>query len=454
MHSGIRVYVYKPPKKPPKPFLPLIGSNLIRLIIDYLTYNEFIELCLCCTKLQKYFIDRYVKFSKSIPKSLITDNLRTYTAVREYYSVNNATQGRKLGINYEWKNVRITFFHYAILDLRQFAFIFHNNIFDIKELINYSIDLISICSKEFRKNIIKADGYQNKVVLAFADEVKMLVLSQKSDIYDENPTSKQEKCFIYPHQEKNINYLLIFNKGKNVLVGFKTRVYVLNQNMEIYRCHNIEILVKDVNNLRMHFSIHVPSKQAKSYLIYNLENIWVFRLGIEKPTKIENKIGIDKVGTSSVNNHPELVYTDNDGGVYLNQHKLKLTCKGSFTLFQGNMIYQKKLNKNKFTVHNFLTGKEFYKFSVSEYGIPQIIGVCPYKIFFMQNSKLYFHSIVTETTHAINLPFSELYEVTYLSPLLVLTGKIKNVYGVVILDFYRKSESDYLSILEKIKETF
>ncbi|OMJ88856.1 hypothetical protein SteCoe_9163 [Stentor coeruleus] len=454
MQKNIRVYLIKPLKKPPKPFLPLIGSNLIRIIIEFLAYNDFIELCLSCKKLQKFFTDKYIKFQVRIPRRLISSNNETIASIHESYLINILIQGGFFSTNSEWKHYQINYFHYVVYDSHKYVFIYHENTFDIKELVEFSPELPTVSIKEFGKKIIKADGYSNKILLGFEDEVKLLVLDLKNEILNDNSDKNEEWCFRYPDDYEGIMYLFIFNKGKNVLIGFTERVYLLNEHMEIIKTHNIKEFIKNSFNRKTVYFLHMPNKQSKSYLIYNKKIIWVFGINHEKINKIEVKHSINKIATSSVNNHPELVYNDWYGGVYLNQHELKIRCIGDFILFQGNLIYLEHKNSDKILVYDLVNGKKNYSFDIFPDCSTELISACPYKIFFKQNSILYLHSIITGMTRVIQSPFEELYQVNFINPLLVLTGKTRNIYGLVFIDFYRKSDTPYMDVLQKYLARF
>lgn len=448
MQKNIQVYLSKPPKKPPKPFLHLIGSNLIRLIINYLTYIDFIELCLCCKKLQKFFTDKFIKFQVRIPRHLISSNFEITISIHESYLTNALSLDGLFSTNSEWKHYNMNFFHYVLYDFHKYVFIYHQNVFDIKELVEFSPELPSISIKEFDKKILKADGYRNKIVLGLENEAKMLVLDLKSEILNEMSEKKQEWSFRFPDGFMEIKYLFIFNKGKNILIGFLERVYVLNHHMEVLKYHNIKDFISANFKGQFVYFLHMPSKQSKGYLIYSEKNIWVFNIKNNKITKLEAKHCISKIATGYANNHPELVYNDWDGNVFLNQHKLELECTGDFIFFQGNLIYLECKNSKEIRVYNLANGKKYYRFDVVPFRITELISACPYKIIFKQDSVLYLHSIITGKTHIIQSPFEEIYQVNFISPLLIFSGKIRNVYGLVFIDFYRKNNTPYITVLQ------
>jgi hypothetical protein len=334
------------------------------------------------------------------------------------------------------------------------VFIYHQNVFDIKELVEFSPELPTISIKEFDKEILKADGYSNKVLLGFENEAKMLVLDLKSEILNERSEKKQEWSFRFPDGFTEIKSLFLFNKGKNVLIGFAERVYVLNHCMEVQKYHKIIDFISANFKGQFVYSLHMPSKQSKSYLIYSEKNIWVFNIRNNKITKLEAKHCISKIATSSVNNHPELVYNDWYGGVFLNQHELKLEIAGDFTLFQGNLIYLERKNSEKVFVYNFAHGKKYYSFNVMPFLVTDLISACPFKIFYKQDSVVYLHSVITGITHIIQSPFEEIYQVVFINPLLILAGKIRDVYGLVFIDFYRKNDKTYKTVLEECIKRF
>ena len=60
-------------QKSKKPYLLLLTANLLREIISFLTYVEFIDVSLACKRLFKFLDDMYLKFPLVTPSILYNE---------------------------------------------------------------------------------------------------------------------------------------------------------------------------------------------------------------------------------------------------------------------------------------------------------------------------------------------------------------------------------------------
>ena len=92
-------YLQRVKQKPSKPYLLLLGVNIHRELISYLTLPEFIDFCLICNKLLKFIRDPYVlhkipinnlptKSETEITEALMEEKLAILLYRQIYPSVN------------------------------------------------------------------------------------------------------------------------------------------------------------------------------------------------------------------------------------------------------------------------------------------------------------------------------------------------------------------------------
>ncbi|OMJ69188.1 hypothetical protein SteCoe_33145 [Stentor coeruleus] len=461
MASGIRVILGRNmKKKDPKPFLPMIGSNLIREIISYINYPDFIELCICCKKLNKFLTDKYVRFVVSPPKSLYSSENSGIIPLLEKRITDQFFRDQIPFSVSVLKHTRIACFHYIMHESRQFLFVHHGGTFNIKEISDFSFDLYSIFSMEFEKQIFVADGYKNKAVLAMANEAKSLVLNYKSEILNLTPSKIPVFTLEYRKKEKNPIFVNFLNKGKHIIIGFRATVYLLNDQMAILNIYDLEefarVPVEEGQKKVYKYDLHVPSKIGKSFIISNEHIIKIYRVGTSEEILIKSKWPLVQIATCTINNHPELLFADNRGYIFINneKHQLKARCEGKFGLLREFLIYCDYTAYNKIHVYNIILNKPVFEFFLPAYAIPSIIGLCPYKIFYFQNEILWMHSIITGNNYSLDLPFKQIFEIKFINPIFIVTGESDGVFGICMMDLYKKAvpKSNMQNIITRINQ--
>lgn len=461
MASGIRVIVGRNiKKKDPKPFLPMIGSNLIREIISYINYPDFIELCICCKKLNKFLTDKYVRFVVSPPKSLYSNDNNGIIPLLEKRIADQFFRDQIPFSVSVLKHIRITCFHYVVHESRQFLFVHHGMTFNIKEISDFSFDLYSIFSMELEKQIIAADGYKNKVVLAMANEAKSFVLNYSSEILNLTPSKIPIFTLEFRKKEKNPISVNFLNKGKHIVIAFRAAVYLLNDKMGILNIYDLEefarVPVEEGQKKIYKYNLHIPSKIGKSFIISNEHDIKIYRIGTREAILIKSKWPLAQIATCTISNHPELLFADNRGYIFINneKHQLKGRCEGKFGLLREFLIYCDYTSYNKFHVYNLILNKPVHEFLSPAYVIPSIIGLCPYKIFYIQSEILWMYSTITGNNYSIDLPFKQIFDIKFINPIFIVAGENDGVFGIYMMDLYKKAvpRSNMQNMLTRINQ--
>jgi hypothetical protein len=159
-------------KRDEKPFIMLLGNNVLREIISYLTLYDFIEFATTCKKFSKFFYDKFIKHRISFENQLEFQPafvLEPFLEIKAFEAMNSKLFPAS---NLLWKPFPITIFHFAVYDSRKFVFLYSTNTIEIREIVSFSCELTSIYSKQFGQNIVKAKGFKNKVFVLMENTVE------------------------------------------------------------------------------------------------------------------------------------------------------------------------------------------------------------------------------------------------------------------------------------------
>jgi hypothetical protein len=429
----------------------LLGANVLREIISFLSLTDFIEFCTTCKKFLKFWGDKYVRHQHYVKELLYKEENteenkeenKKFMDLIEIKFMTLCRQNYFPFVNCELKPFQLNLFHFILHDSRRFVFFFHDRVFEIKETVNFSSNLRPIFSKEFNTPILMAKGYKNILVLGFYSKVELLRLSS-SDIMvaDEGPSDLKNFSYSYPKLENIPLGLEIVNKGKNILIAFYASLYLLTDQLNLLNIHRY----KDSINK---YTLLVPSKEGKSYIIYNKTEIKYFRVNSSKEVKIDTESSIEQIYATHFNG-PHLVYGDCLGNIYLDKRKLDIRAVGNFIVKKKYIAFVGHTNRRTICVYNLELNKIIYQTEQSYNMDPVFIDITPYKIILISNNEIFLFSIIFPGLYKIFDLFYSLGRVEFSEPLLLITGKIEGGYGLAIQDFFRQVPMNkYLDSIHK-----
>lgn len=446
MESTIRVTISKngktKPRKPPRPLLALLGINPLREIISYLTFNEFLEFCVCCKKFSKFINDKFVKFQISAVKPIFSEQISLVEQILEIKSVQAIKTQNFPAVNIEWKSFPLNFFHYAVYDVQKFVFIHHENTVEVKEIISFSSGLSPIYSHMYPEYIQQACGYKSKIFILLQSSVEALKLDYRSEILNEYPSNPIKYSYKFPTSERKPKSLRILNSGKNVLLCFRETIYLLTDTLKLLNIHRFQ---------GNKYSLHIPSKDAKSYIAYTSNEIRIFRINSSQETKMQSQYKISYLETGFFNKKPQIIYSNNQCEAFLNQKKLDIVTEKGFRVVKEFLVYYDLWSKNRINVLNLMNLTQVGSYNLPIYEVPHIIYCTDYKILYRFDNKIYMQSLVNSERYLLETRFDGVLDVEYTAPFMFISGSIestKTVYGIAILDFYRNIEmKNYLAQL-------
>ena len=88
-------------QKPKKAYILLLGVNVLREIISFLTYTEFIDFSLACKKFFKFLNDKYLKFPFIAPSALFIEEKLITIPILERKSIELLGKNIFPGVNSE-----------------------------------------------------------------------------------------------------------------------------------------------------------------------------------------------------------------------------------------------------------------------------------------------------------------------------------------------------------------
>lgn len=423
-------YLRRFQEKPKKAYILLMGVNVLREIISYLTYAEFIDFCMASKKFFKFLDDKYLVHKNPEFKLLYNEENQATRLVVERKLVEMLRRDMYPAVNVEWKQFEICFFHFVIFDSRSLVFIFHQNVLEIKELLQFSTDLRPTVSKQFSEQILFAKGYKNSVVFAFRTRAEQIILSGSNIILNEDDFASENSSFLYPKDEKAPICIEYLNCGKNVLIGFKNSIFLLTQKMKLLNIHRFG------NDF---YKLVIPSLQGKSYIRYADSEILIFKINSSQEVRISVERKIEHLVPCHFNNAPQLLYCNDIGYIFLNKVKLKLRCEGNkFHVEKEYLIYTDYSIRNQVIIYDLLQKKVVYQFRLESYTVPDFINCSAFKILYIEEGKVFLHSFLTEKSYKLPIPFTSIFSATFINQRLFIAGSTGPNSGLIIFDCTRE----------------
>ena len=417
-------------ERPRKAYITLVGANVLREIISYLTQTEFISLCLSCHKFSRYFKDKYIRFALPDTEPNLKEGPQTGDA--KYLFETKAALYLQISlypaISIEWKTYSMSFFHYVIKNSKTLVFFYHDNVLSIKATNRFSTEFNSVYSREFQDRIISARGYKNRVLLIFATYLIHLVVSAQ-DLESSNLHSTSI-VLTYPystdHHPKEVLHL---NRGKHIIVGYTNEVHILEEDMTVLEIRR---------NLENDYRLIVPNQEGKAYIIQFRKVIIVHKVETQQEIKIEHTDWIIDVKTTRFNDRPHVVYSDFSGYLYLNHSKIRdIRSKGDFKLFNEYIVFKDIDYRIGLTIYNLLKHKIVYILNIPSSESISIFDFSDYKLMYFMGRKLIIHSFITQKEYAIFIPFEDLTYIRHSSPYIFMTGSTYLNFGVIAINFSR-----------------
>ena len=418
-------------QKPKKAYILLLGVNVLREIISFLTYTEFIDFSLACKKFFKFLNDKYLKFPFIAPSALFIEEKLITIPILERKSIELLGKNIFPGVNSEWKNFQFIFFHYVIHDTSKLIFIYHDRHFEIKELVNFATDFRPAFSRIFNEPILIAKGYKNKVLLAFRSKIEQLIISESEISLNEECTHSKAYTYNYPNTEKSAVDMEFINNGKHLVIVFKEAIYLLTEKMHLLNIHRI----KDVK-----FTLLVPNKEGKNYIAYTNIEIKIYRLNTSQEVNIKSERTIFQVLAVNIKKTPQLVYTNDWGEIYLTRNYINRRCQGKIFIIKEFIVYQDYTYRDKILVVNLESNTIVYDLKTSDNAYSEIVDCSAYKLFYLQNKRYYLHSLIKKSTFPFTFPFETVISMKFLNNLLIINGRIGKNHGIIVMDFYRELE--------------
>ena len=329
-------------------------------------------------------------------------------------------------------------------------FLFKENLLEIKELIDFTSDMVPCCSKDHPEPILSAKGYKNKILLVFKSKIELFTLTPSTLFSPDSLSTIKTITFPHPNSEKPLQNIDFLNNGKNLLILYKN-IYLLNDRLQVLNIHKIDFLI--------HFLL-IPNKQGKTYLFCSENKIFIQKINLGQSIVIPTKEKIDHICASFFQNKPEIVYSLESGEVMISKRTTNIRAFGQFCVKQEFLLYFDLYCKGALKVYNLITNNEIYSYRIPNFELafhnklekrfknfinfvpdnnfPYIFFFSEYKTLFLMGHQVHIHCFLIEKTFVVNLPFEEIYFADFFDPLLVVTGKTGKNFGVVVMDYYRE----------------
>ena len=415
-------------QKPKKSYILLMGVNVMREIISFLNYTEYIEFCITCKKFIKFLSDRFIAFTPVFSPALFDDNASFVLSMNEHKFIELLKKGVVAAVNVEWKIFQVSFFHFVLFESRKLVFFFHERGFEIKELLAFSTDLRPTISKSFKDAIIYARGYKNQIIISFRDRIEHIYLSSTNILLNEDDSNSTTYSYLYPKEERAPYSIEFINSGRNVLVAFREAVYLLSHKLNLLNIHRYK---------GNPYKLIIPSVQGKSYVAYTSKEITIYKLNTSQEIKVVMERTIAYLLLAHFSNSPKLVYSNDLGDLFINKTPLKLRSDGEIYAVKEFLIYRDYSIQDKVVIWDMITKTPKLEFRMLSNEPHTIIHCTAFKLFYIQDNKIHLYSFLNRSVHFIHNPFEILISTCFIYTFLFITGKIGPNYGLIVYDFTR-----------------
>lgn len=414
---------------PQKPHILRIRSNVLRELVSFLSQTDFLEFCITCKDFLKLMNDKFVNKKIAIPNIIIPLNQTLVDQILDYRSIRLLEESQYPWIHAEWKTVPIKYFHYCIFDSRKFVFLYQEHSFEIKEMNNFSNALNSVYSLAYKDKIFYAAGYKNRVMILFRDRLEYLKLNQNTVF--SNETSEKNIVNVYEIGKEWVRKVKFLNNGRSALLVNRNSIHLLNEKMKLLNIHKFP---------EENFNLHVPNMYGKNYVIYSLNEVKIWKVGVSQEKIIKFDFKIDLLRTSHFDNAPQMILSSVIGELYMGKKKLSIRCLGKFKLINEFIIFSDYCARGDFKIYNLVKETELYSIANLSMCTLRNLFITPYKLIYEQDQKILIENVTNKSKYNLMLSFEEFYQFKCFGNMIIISGQAGGCYGVFILDMGRFME--------------
>ncbi|CAG9316300.1 unnamed protein product [Blepharisma stoltei] len=416
----------------------LLGQNVTREIISYLTLEEFINFTMTCKKLWRFAQDPCVRINGSNPGSsalkyvlyqdeTIGGQNFSEIMIKRNYSIHNSP---KIGL--QWTNTPQKIFHFVNIKGENYFIAFKDTFINVYEIPTFKNELIKRESWFCKHEIIDAAGFKNKIVVSYEGGLGLFVYGRCEDLeYFEDINCSKLAVEIAPRHR--LTDLKWFENGHLIIAKSRRAIQLYRSDLELI--HEISVEEKMLE-------YHVPSIKTNDFVVYYDNVIKAYKSALQTHVKISYKEIIKVVSSTQykVFDRVEhaLIVQSNSNHLYKNHEALPVFARSfkvdrEFLLFidetshltiydMRNMCFLQDVIEMRNSLNwALLTYISFYKSIYLTKNDKYEINVYHYK----EAAPLIFKT-----------PFNKIVNQFYIHPFLCLSGTRYGHFGIMILNLY------------------
>ncbi|CAG9313244.1 unnamed protein product [Blepharisma stoltei] len=437
----------------------LLGANMIREIISFLTFQEYLNFTMTCKKFWKYVYDPHVSIHD---KHHQLDKVNTLfngddvgTSLIESILEANLSTGKLPSVALKWSKCPSIIFHYLSYKQEHLFFGYEDNNILVFSISSFRNDFTRKETWICQDRIIAAAGHKNRIVCSSGGNLELFSYGPDPSL-EYFPDINCSRLTKQDDRKKPILKIEYFNNGQHIICLKKYEAVLFNRQLEKLRAMKFEESKTMISHSYLksdnYLNLHIPNPAANAFFIH-YENIIKFYNAnqsipaneIQITTKV-TCLKSTKYETPDGYQHSVVLFLDGNNQLYKNKTKLNVFCHNGFAVIKEYIIFQDG-RSNNFVIFNIATSTYHSvedQWSFRCLNFQYFIDVSPFKIMYISKSerasdkliKVHLQRYSDSQPIILNTPFGRLLNCTYSHPFLVLAGIRYSAYGIMTVNIY------------------